>query len=612
MALPGTPAHGGELLALTRDAFRLLNHRERRQVVALMAALAFTGLFETIALATLMPVVAVILDPGLIGRYMTSTGVQAFLPGLNGDQFVIGAAIAAALLLVISSGLGLAVLWATNQFGVRIQTRLASDLMLAAMRAPYIWHLSQNSAMLVRFFHSDIVRWGRDFIQRLITMSQHLVSMIFPLILVLAFAPGAGLVSILIVAIVGFLLNRLVQSRIKRAADASKQATDRLVVVANNALAGVKDIKLACREVAFAQDFGNIFGYAGRASAANATWQVIPGSMLLLLGQLALLVLIAVLWTRGLSPGVIAGQMAFVVLVTSRVIPAANRFFGLFLSMRNVLPWVAEVIRVERDLSTLNAENHQLAAAPTAPEAWRMLALHNVTFSYPGKEEPALSAVSLELQRGRSYGFVGMSGAGKSTLVDIIIGLYRPSAGHVRLDGTSLNDIDMKSWQHQIGYVPQFPYMADDTLKANVALGTPRREVDEVRVRQCLDLANLTEFINGLPQGLDTPVGDRGIRMSGGQRQRVAIARAFYQSPQILVLDEATSSLDTVSEKEVQQAVAHLRGKVTLLVIAHRLATVRECDEVVYMEHGHVVARGTFEELLLSCPGFRLLANQLQ
>jgi len=332
--------------------------------------------------------------------------------------------------------------------------------------------------------------------------------------------------------------------------------------------------------------------------------------MLLLFGQVTLLALVAGLWTSGLSPGSIASQMAFIVLLTSRVIPAANRVFGLALSLRTVLPWVAEIVRVEHELSTFSAEDRQAADALTTPEAWQILSLHDVAFSYPGKEELAVSGVSLELRQGRSYGFVGMSGAGKSTLLDIIIGLYRPAAGDIRLDGVSLYDLDMKSWQHQIGYVPQSPYMADDTLKANVALGIPRPEIDEVRVRQCLDLANLTEFVGVLPQGLNTPVGDRGIRMSGGQRQRLAIARAFYQNPQILVLDEATSSLDTVSENEVQQAVANLRGKTTLLVIAHRLATVRECDEIIYMEHGSVVAIGTFEELLLSCPGFRLLAGQ--
>lgn len=602
---------GGELVALTRSAFRLLDQRERRQVALLVAGLAFTGLIDALALASVMPVITIIVEPNLVERYDVLNWLRNFLPDLTTGQFVIGMAATAAFLLTLSTGLSLAMLWANNRFGAAIQTRLAHDIMLSAMRAPYVWYLTQNSAALVRFFHSDITRWGRDFVQRLITMAQHLVSMVVPLALVLVVAPGAGLLSLVIVAAIGFLLTRLVQPRIRGASSASKQATDRLVVVANNALAGVKDIKLACQEEQFAHEFSNAFRYASRASASLGTWQVIPGSMLMLLGQLALLTLGAALWARGLSHGAIAGQMALIVLVTSRVVPAANRFFGLFSSMWNMLPWVDEVIRMERELAKLNMEGQQ-PNAPAAPQSWTDLTLDEVTFTYPGKEHAAVSGVSLEIRRGRSYGFVGMSGAGKSTLLDMIIGLYKASAGDIRLDGASLYGLDMKTWQSQIGYVPQFPYIADDTLKANVALGIQRKKIDEPRVRQCLDLANLTEFVDTLPQGINTQVGDRGIRMSGGQRQRLAIARAFYQNPQLLVLDEATSSLDTVSEKEVQQAVAHLRGKVTMLIIAHRLATVRECDEIVYIDAGRLVARGTFQELLSTSPGFRELATQLE
>lgn len=608
-ALPQSTS-GSQLVALTRSAFRLLDRRERRQVVLLVSGLAFTGLVDVIALASVMPVITIIVEPDLVERYEVLNWVREFLPGLTTGQFVIGAASGAAMLLTLSTGFSLAMLWANNRFGAAIQARLAHDIMLSAMRAPYVWYLTQNSAALVRFFHSDITRWGRDFVQRLITMAQHLVSMVVPLALVLIVAPGAGLLSLLIIAAVGFLLTRLVQPRIRRAAGASKQATDRLVVVANNALAGVKDIKLACQEEQFAHEFSNAFRYASGASASLGTWQVIPGSMLMLLGQLALLALGAALWARGLSHGTIAGQMALIVLVTSRVVPAANRFFGLFSSMWNMLPWVDEVIRMERELGKLNAQA-QPPDAPAAPRGWTALALDEVAFTYPGKEQAAVSGISLEIRRGRSYGFVGMSGAGKSTLVDMIIGLYRASSGDIRLDGASLYGLDMKTWQDQIGYVPQFPYIADDTLKANVALGIPRKKIDEARVRQCLELANLAEFVDTLPQGMNTPVGDRGIRMSGGQRQRLAIARAFYQNPQLLVLDEATSSLDTVSEKEVQQAVAHLHGKVTMLIIAHRLATVRGCDEIVYIDAGRLAARGTFEELLATSPGFRELAAQL-
>lgn len=599
------------LVSLTRSAFGLLNQRERRQVAFLISALAITGLIDAIALASVMPVITVIVEPDLVERYAILGLVREVLPNLTSGNFVAGATLAAALLLILSTSLSVATSWANGRFGAAIQARLAYDLMLAAMRAPYAWHLKQNSAMLVRFFHSDITRWGRDFIQRLIAMAQHLIGMVVPLALVLILAPGAGLLSILIIGAIGLLLARLVQPRIRRAAGASKQAGERLVVVANNAMSGIKDIKLAGQEVQFSRQFADIFGYAARVATSTSTWLLLPGAMLLLLGQLALLALALTLWASGLSHGTIAAQMALVVLVTSRVIPAANRFLGLFSSMANTLPWVDEVIRVERELAHLNAQDRH-TGAPAASEAWQTLVLDSVAFSYPGKDGPAVDVAALAFQRGRSYGIVGMSGAGKSTLVDLIIGLHRPSTGDIRLDGASLYDFDMKTWQHQIGYVPQFPYIADDMLMANVALGVPNREIDPDRVRQCLALANLAEFVNGLPEGLKTPVGDRGVRMSGGQRQRLAIARAFYQNPQILVLDEATSSLDSVSENEVQLAIANLRGKVTLLVIAHRLSTVRQCDQIVYMVRGRVEARGTYDELLQSCPGFRLLASQLE
>lgn len=607
MPVSSQHSSSGQLFGVVRDAFNLLDRRERHQVVLLVLGLAFTGLVDMVALASIMPVITVIVEPNLIERYEVLTWVRGFLPGLTANQFVIGTASGAAFFLTLSTGLNLVMLWANNRFGAAIQTRLARDIMLSAMRAPYSWHLTQNSAALVRFFHSDIIRWGRDFVQRLISMAQHLVSMVVPLALVLVMAPVAGLFSLLIIAAIAFLLTRMIQPRIRQASGTSKQATDRLVVVANNALAGVKDIKLACREEQFAHEFSNVFRYANRAAASLGTWQAIPSSILMLFGQLALLAVGIALWARGLSHGAIAGQMALVVLVASRVVPAVNRFFGLFSSMWDILPWVGEVIRVERELTKLNAQA-QPSNAPAAPQDWAVLALADVAFTYSGKEQAAVGGISLEIRRGRSYGFVGMSGAGKSTLVDIIIGLYKASSGDIRLDGASLYGLDMKTWQSQIGYVPQFPYIADDTLKANVALGISRREIDDARVSQCLELANLSEFVDTLPQGMNTPVGDRGIRMSGGQRQRLAIARAFYQNPQLLVLDEATSSLDTVSEKEVQQAVAHLHGKVTMLIIAHRLPTVRECDEILLLNNGRLVARGSYDELLASSPLFRDLA----
>ena len=218
----------------------------------------------------------------------------------------------------------------------------------------------------------------------------------------------------------------------------------------------------------------------------------------------------------------------------------------------------------------------------------------------------------MRLIGGKIYGIVGPSGAGKSTLVDILLGLLDPVAGELFLDDLPLNSIDLASWQSRLGYVSQAPFISDDTLRANVAFGRPTHEADDTRVRQCLEAANLLSILDELPQGLDTRLGDRGSRLSGGQKQRLAIARALYKQPDILVLDEATSSLDALNELAIQQAIQRLRGKVTLVIIAHRLSTIRDADHVFLFDGGRLVSEGSYDDLRVSSPLFsRLAAAQL-
>jgi len=209
----------------------------------------------------------------------------------------------------------------------------------------------------------------------------------------------------------------------------------------------------------------------------------------------------------------------------------------------------------------------------------------------------ALRDVTLELGRTGTYGLVGRSAAGKSTLVDVLVGLLSPTEGQMCVDGRPMSALNVRDWQRRIGYVPQAPFIADDTLRANVAFGLPRAGVDDAQVVECLRLANLADLPDELPHGLDTRLGERGSRLSGGQRQRVAIARALFSGPEILVLDEATSALDTLSEGEIQAALKNLRGQVMIITIAHRLSTVALSDEIFVLEQGRVVGRGSYAAL---------------
>jgi ABC-type multidrug transport system fused ATPase/permease subunit len=290
-----------------------------------------------------------------------------------------------------------------------------------------------------------------------------------------------------------------------------------------------------------------------------------------------------------------------------------NRFGAGVNAITNMKSWVDVLWTVHSSVHAAQTAAQPFSVVPMdEPLDWQQLRLEDVSFAYPGSKNHTLNAVTLEIDRGGSYAFAGPTGAGKSTLVDIILGLLDPLAGSVLLDGTPLKEIGVRRWQKRIGYVPQAPLISENSLKANVAFGVPERHIDEEKVRACLALTNLTEMVKGLPQGLETPLGDRGHRLSGGQRQCVAIARALYNDPDILVLDEATSALDNLSEQAIRSALLNLHGRVTIISIAHRFSTIESCDRIFLMEAGRLVGEGSYSELIGKSDLFSRLAKPLR
>jgi ATP-binding cassette subfamily C protein len=241
-------------------------------------------------------------------------------------------------------------------------------------------------------------------------------------------------------------------------------------------------------------------------------------------------------------------------------------------------------------------------------EPLQSLQLEAVSLTYPGEETPAIDNVSLDISPGGSLGVVGPSGAGKTTLIDILLGLLAPTKGRVLVNGRDLSGM-RQAWSRRLGYVPQSIYIFDDTLRRNIAFGYADNEIDEDAVLTAIEQAQLEDFVDGLSEGMDTVLGEHGARLSGGQQQRIGIARALYHDPEVLVLDEATSSLDTETEQEITAAIDNLRGIKTLVIIAHRLSTVRQCDRLIYLENGKLADSGTFEELASGNDAFRNLVE---
>ena len=357
-------------------------------------------------------------------------------------------------------------------------------------------------------------------------------------------------------------------------------------------LGGAKDVKLLGREEEFLNDFGvHNMGYA-RVGRRFGLMGQLPRLWLELLAVMALATLVLVMIWHGRPVESLLPALGLFAVGAFRLMPSANRVLSAVQNVRYGLPVIDVLYQELRELPPTHPPKHG-SSIPFSDT----IVLDRVTYRYAAAERPSIEDVSLRILHGSSIGFVGATGAGKSTLVDILLGLLTPNRGRVLVDGVDIAT-NPRGWQDQIGYVPQSIYLTDDTLRRNVAFGVPNHQIDELAVRRAIRDARLESMVNELSGGLDTVVGERGIRLSGGERQRIGIARALYHDPAVLVLDEATSSLDTETERAVVDTVRELRGNKTLIIVAHRVSTVKHCDRLFRLEQGRVVEEGTAATVL--------------
>jgi ABC-type multidrug transport system fused ATPase/permease subunit len=373
--------------------------------------------------------------------------------------------------------------------------------------------------------------------------------------------------------------------------------------VLQQSLGAVKEVKIAGREAFFESRFR-----AARRALADVRRRRASTASALRLGVesvliVSVLIVVLLVTLRGDSGAEAVSLLALFAYAGVRAVPSANRIMLNTGYLREGRPFARAVAA---DFAALGTRPSRPHGPEPSVEFRATLACDHVTFVYADTTRPALHDVNVVIRRGESVGIVGPTGAGKSTLVDVLLGLLTPTSGRVLLDGEDLRG-EERAWQRLIGYVPQDPYLLDDSLRRNIAFGVPDSVIDEQRVARACSLAQLDEFVRQLPDGVETVIGEDGVRLSGGQRQRVAIARALYQDPAVLVFDEATAALDNQTERELTRAIAALHGERTLIVIAHRLSTVESCDRLIFLQDGRVAAIGRYDELLRN-PGFRSMA----
>ena len=599
---------------MLKKLLSLLSRQEKRRGAVVLGMVVVMALLETAGVASVMPFLSVLGNPETVKTNPFLSQAYEGLGFTSVDAFLLALGAGAFALIVFSAAFRSLTVYAMNRWAFMRMHSLSERLLETYLRQPYAFFLNRHSGDMSKGILTETQQLQQQVIKPGLNAVAYGVVLIAIVTLLVAINPAlavgaaavlGGMYALIYWTIRGFL-DRIGRDRVR--------ANQERFQAAGEALGGIKDIKLLGREHAYLSRFRGPSIRFAKHQATSQTLAEVPKFVIEAVAFGGIIALTLVLMaTHGGATGGALGEVLPVLGLYAfagyRMLPAAQRVYQGLAQLRF---GGAAVDSVHDDLHRRAelAEIRKQAPAPLIPR--QAVALADVHYAYPNAPAPALAGIDLHIPVGSSVGLVGSTGAGKTTLVDVLLGLLRPTAGAITVDGEPVTDTNLRAWQQALGYVPQEIFLTDASVAENIALGVPPERIDPEQVERCARMAQLHDFVvQEMPQQYATVVGERGGKLSGGQRQRIGIARALYHDPSVLVFDEATSALDTVTEKAVMEAIDALHHQKTIILIAHRLSTVRNCDQVVLLEQGQITAAGGFEELQGRSERFRAMATAI-
>ncbi len=588
---------------------RLFSRNDKIKLVIIFGLMMIAAVLEVIGIGIIPAFVAVVANPQKVMEHKYVGSVVKYLNIKNPRELLIFMSIGLISIFLIKNTYTLFFRYVEAKFIYNRRYSFSHKLMTAYMHAPYTFYLERNTTELLRNTTNEVDLMINSVMRpTLIILKEFIMGTSVIVFLVLIEPLITLIVAVVLGGLAGIFLF-LTQNKMKTIGREAQRYRREMLRAARQGFGGIKDARVLNRENEFIEIFRSMARKSSRLQQNRVFISMIPKPMIETLAVTGVILIALLMVLQGRPIENVVPILTLFAVAIIRLMPAIQQITQTLTDIRYHLPSVNAVYDDLMYLRPFNKQFEKDRRKKDKLELKNNITINNIFYQYSNSSEQAINGISLTIPHGKAIAFVGSSGAGKTTIVDVLLGLLEPQQGEILVDGKNIYE-SISAWQRNIGYIPQFIYLGDESLRRNIAFGLSDKIIDEEKVLRAVKLAQLEELVAQLPEGLDTRVGERGTRLSGGQRQRVGIARALYNDPQVLVMDEATSALDNITEQQIIDSIENLKGERTVIMIAHRLTTVMNCDMLYFMDKGKIIDQGTYQELLERNKLFREMAKE--
>tara|TARA_B100000242_G_scaffold293318_1_gene271063 strand:+ start:1899 stop:3680 length:1782 start_codon:yes stop_codon:yes gene_type:complete len=590
------------------DLKYLFKKKEKFQISLLLIGSIIMAFFEVVGVASILPFMSMVLDPDQISSNQILSFLFNFFKFDNVETFLFYSGVAVLVLLAFSNFFSAFMYWAITYFSKMQGHIISMRLLKHYLSNNYLFFIERNSSDLGKNILSEIDRVVKGVVLQALQAISKAILTIVVFTFLIYINPFIAIISVLSIGGAYFIFYIISRSYLSTIGEKQSIALFHRYRTVDEAMMGIKDIKLKSLERNFIGRFRQPSIDNARFSAQGLVIAILPRYLLETVAFGGIISIILILLSNDVLISEIIPVLSLYAVAGYRLLPAVQNIYSAQSMIKYNRPALMIIINDLKEIET-EEKNELSNEVDQMIKFDKKITVNDIFFKYPKSKKNVIDGISLSILKNTSIGFAGSTGSGKTTLIDVILGLLDPKKGNIIVDETIINNQNLLSWQNKISYVPQTIFLIDESISSNIAFGIKREEIDHDKVAKAAQLANLDRFVEDLPEKYDTLVGENGVKLSGGQRQRIGIARALYNEPEVLVLDEATSALDGITENYVMEAIESLSNKLTLIIVAHRITTIENCDMIYFLEEGKIKDYGTYNELISKNSQFKKMAS---